>query len=196
MCAGKAKRWVQKTPKQISLINGEPNLKRTIKMLNKLLVTNEQIFIIVNKNNQKFFEGFGNIIIGSDDREIDRFRNGFNQMELAEHIVFLYGDCVYNEEDLKKICSSSKDEWFGRINPNKLTGKTNKEIVGVSIIDKERFKKAVQEVAYKFSHGALIREIGWEVLSQLQDGLTEISDYTEDFDTGEEYLIMKKLYEN
>lgn len=193
MCAGNGKRFGACKP--IQIIQGTPNYLRTIQLLNKLGV--DDITISVPEDKQELFE-YKNKIVGGNDREIDRFRNFRNL--LTSPGIILYGDVVYDREDLKIILNNvtaKQTIFFGLKDYNELTGRGDHEIKGLFVFDPSEFYNAVDNVASKFERGIIKREIGWEVYNELK-GKTifiNLSDYTDDFDTPKEYLTLMKIYD-
>lgn len=197
MCAGSGKRYRKPYPKQTEIIEGMENYKRTIKLFNDEGVND--IYISVSDENSSFFD-YPNKIIGSNKREIDRFRNLRKFIE--DKTLILYGDVIYAQIDVKKILSSTviKNDgiiFFGRDSENKLTKKTYGEIFAVFVFDKNKFFKAVDCVAEKFEKGIINREIAWDVKKELGiNNLVRVSNYTDDFDTVQELFKFKKYVLN
>ena len=206
-CAGNSKRFSTGKPKHIEYINGEPNINRTINILNRLNIKN--IKITVSEKNKFYFENLNiPLIIGSCEREIDRYRNIFTELE--DKTIILYGDVVYDIDDLCSILSytSKNNIFFGRLFKNKLTKKPHGEIFGVIVNDKEKFIKDTNKTAKLFEEKKIQRELGWDVYRVSEKlnldirnvvktkNFLEVSDMTDDFDTYQEYEIIKKIYEN
>jgi NDP-sugar pyrophosphorylase family protein len=217
MCAGKNTRWQNNKPKALAEFNGIPNIIRTIGLIKDYGFNIDQIFLTVNNNNYHYFYNFDvKLIIGSCDREIDRFRNVFNYIDNCSRVVLLYGDTFYDSKDIYKILDKQSDCFFGRLSGNKLTQKPHQEIFGIVIKNIEMFRTTVNNVVKKYDEGKLKREIGWDVynlsLSQHNKKITRIgrngslhssliqnniyefislSDYTDDFDSIEEYELIK-----
>ena len=192
LCAGKGDRYNRRYPKSLESINGEMNYKRTINLLLKNNI--EDVLVSTSKENTKFFD-YSNKIVGSNKREIDRFRN-LRDVINGEALI-LYGDVVYHPDDIKLILNSlNKDILpFGRKEGNTLTGKVYGEIMGVFIRDYKRFFKAVDDTAIYFEKGIIPRELTWEVMkvAKIEDFI-ELSLYSDDYDTVEEYEIIKNIY--
>ena len=192
MCAGNGKRFGGCKPVQI--IQGKPNYLRTIELLKELGV--ENITISVPENMQQLFK-YENKIVGKNDREIDRFRN-FRTLLTSSGII-LYGDVVYDKEDLKTILNKTTSEqtvFFGLKDVNELTGRGDHEIKGLFVFDPSEFYNAVDTVAGKFERGEIEREIGWEVYNELKEKIAfvNLSDYTDDFDTRKDYRTLVEIY--
>lgn len=198
MCAGLGNRWKLSYPKQIALIQGVPNIVRTVDILLALGLNIANIKITVNEANFTFFPtNLPLFITPASDREIDRFRNVFSIINDYEKIIYLYGDVVYDKDDLNFILRHQKDAFLGSIYGNTITNKKCGEICAVVIYDIARFISNVNEVANKYESKLITREIGWEVYSNRLGTypFLELSDKTNDYDTVEEYLALKDFYD-
>jgi len=190
MCAGKSSRWPRPHPKHLETILGEPNYKRTIRLLNDNGISD--VIVSVSNNNEHFFD-YSNKIIGSDKREIDRFRNLRNYFDYKT--LMLYGDVVYHENDMKTILNNLKEEinFFGRFKEMWFT-----EIFGVYVSNKDKFFDAVDNTALKFENKLIDREIGLDVFDELgliEEDLIFLSEDTNDYDITDEYFKIKERYE-
>lgn len=199
MCAGSGERYKKPYPKQTEIIEGIENYKRTIKLFHDSGLGN--IYISVSGENKDFFD-HPNKIIGSNKREIDRFRN--LREFIDNNTLILYGDVVYADIDVKKVLSSISDNessdiaiFFGRDSNNSLTRKTYGEIFAVFVVDKNKFFDAVDSVADKFEKGIIKREIAWDVKRELGiKSLIGVSNFTDDYDTVWELFKIKKYILN
>jgi hypothetical protein len=193
MCAGKNRRWNEEYPKSLAEFKNEPNILRTVRLLNRQNISNDTILVTVNENNKSFFPKNLNLKLGSSDREIDRFRNVFDIIDNYDKVVFLYGDVLYLEDDLIKILSTEDYCFFGRSGKNPITNKLHGEILGLTTNQIENFKNDVNQVALKFERGILSRELGWEVFwNNKKNKFIELSFYTDDYDSIKEYDIISK----
>ena len=195
MCAGKSERYGKSYPKVLEPILGEPNYKRTIRLLKENGI---EAIITVSKENIQYFD-YENKIIGSNEREIDRFRNIRNYFE--KEALILYGDVVYHEADIKIILNNLFGEinFFGRFLNNFSDDITYGEILAIHIFNKDKFFNAVDKVALNFENKLINREIGLDVFKELQMNKTDmsnLSEYTDDFDMIQKYNSIKELYEN
>ena len=195
MCAGKNRRWNEEYPKSLAEFKNEPNILRTVRLLNRQNISNDNILVTVNENNKSFFPKNLNLKLGSSDREIDRFRNVFDIIDNYVKVIFLYGDVLYTEDDLIKILSTEDYCFFGRSGKNPITNKLHGEILGLTTNQIENFKNDVNQVALKFERGILSRELGWEVFwNNKKNKFIELSFYTDDYDNIKEYdIILKNL---
>ena len=198
MCAGSGKRWGFHKPKQLSLVEGVPNLIRTIEMIKR--TGYEDIWITVSEDKKHYFPPELNLLIGNNKYETQRYSNGF---PLVGETVYLYGDVIYNEPDLNSILFSRHNTtWFGRLGPNPITGKNHGELMGVHVIDTKRFEEAVSETNRQFKEGERKMCIGWDVL-EIHEGVNRmkatnfvsLSNYSDDFDDIKEYKHLLKVYD-
>jgi hypothetical protein len=211
MCAGEGKRWEKDYPKHMAIVEGVPNVVRTHNMVIANGVSEKNIFLTVNEQNKDYFPSNFNLILGNSSREIDRFRNAFTLMKDYERTIFLYGDAIYHYRDMKQILSlnynpkldlSNKNNkrncyvFFGRTSGNPVTNKPYRELYALSIIAKEIFMDDVNKVALDFEAGKIKTEIGWQVYESLYHKkyktFTELSYYTEDYDTLLQYEHITK----
>ena len=188
MCAGKSTRYPKPYPKHLETINGEPNYKRTIRLLNENGISD--VIVSVSDNNEHHFE-YSNKIIGSDKREIDRFRNIRNFFDREG--LMLYGDVVYHENDMKIIL----DNLHGEITFFSSSNFINREIFGIYVSNKNKFYNAVDDTASKFENNLIRREIGLDVFEELEieeEDLVFLED-TDDYDIVADYNRIKERYE-
>lgn len=205
MAAGKGSRWNNYLgiPKCLVIVDGEPILYRTIRLLKERGV--KDIYVTVPS---KGFYGElkAEEIIGDGSKEISRFLNA------KEHAgaTFFYGDTYYTEDTIDIICKNRKRPmFFGR---NKYTGWGKKHLELFAIAT----NKKTMEVAEWLSDKELFWGTGWYVyLKQVYNifpenqkekadvikkllpdfkRFTPIDDETEDFDDPEEYTLWIKNY--
>lgn len=206
MCAGKGDRFgITKKPKCFSKIQGVPNIERTISLIKNGRTGNYiRPYCTTIQRNAKWFEDLDcEILIGFNSLETQRFSNAF---PLEEQTVFLYGDVVYNEVDLEMILyGTDRTTFYGRYAGNPLTGKPYGELLGVNVVDFERFETAVRDTNKLLATGKLKRAIGWEVYrvhegldptwnTPVNENFVELSYLTDDFDSKQELAKIRKLY--
>ena len=215
MAAGSSSRWdnYMNIPKHLVEIDGEQIIKRTIRLLKEYGISN--IYITVPEKG--FFGDLGvKEIVGSSEKEIDKFLNA------KQHIgaTFLWGDCYFTENAIKKIVENEEDlMFFGNPEFNKYTGKPYGEIYAVKT-NEEFFKKAIEIEKHRDS---MSRCASWELYGYILknkipysgyyphfeekvDGMcikdpdkvskyfTEINDFTDDFDKPKDYDEWIKRY--
>lgn len=198
MCAGKSSRFKRPYPKHMAEIGGIPCVERIINKLREFGVSD--IHLTVSGDNKKFFDHIDvNKIIGSGEREIDRFRNAFNSIKDDSRVLYLYGDVLYAHKDIGLILNYKSDDniFFGRRGRNKVTKKSHGEIFAVLVNDVAKFVRSVNEVARLYDIGYIKREIGWEVyrvdngidakFHKVCDNFVKLSMHTDDFDSVRQY---------
>lgn len=205
-CAGRSSRFGGKFPKHIQTIRGEPNLSRTVRLLRER--GENRIIVTANAENHIHFRDLGaQIIVGSAEREIDRYRNTYDILE--PDTVILYGDVVYDSHDLDQVLGMRprRNIFFGRLGGNPRTRKQYGEIFGVVVRDPDKFRKDTDRVAHLYEIGELKRELGWEVYKQSEGminqregvkdspGFHSVGDLTDDFDTPEHLELLRILHE-
>lgn len=193
MADGKGTRWKNHNdiPKHLAEINGEPVIKRTVRLLNSI---DKDCEVIITSHDKRYeIEGAKRYEPKNNVLEVDRFT-----VELVEDdITFLYGDTVYSEESIKLISEYKTDkvEFFGN----------SKSIVAVKIHDSVAFSEAFQKVRNLYLDGKIEKCIGWQVYSAflgreifgderdkvISTNMMTINDY--DFNTPKEY---EKINEN
>jgi len=212
MAAGVGSRWnnYMGVPKTMIPINREPILKRTIRLLRELGVTD--ITVTVPE------EGiYGTLdakqVVGKTEHEMDRFLN----VENAEDALFLYGDVFYTEDAISKIVRNNKSPmFFGRPydgGPNNI----NKRGIGTGIMElfAIKFNKELMDIARELREIEIDGGAGWNVyvcLTEKLKGLPEpvnrelilkrkncpymvvIDDETDDFDKPEDFDVWYSNY--
>lgn len=156
------------TPRQLSVINGEPLIQRTIRLLKE--------------------NGINDIIITSHDKRFDnlgakRYEPLYNEYDpinntgywlnafpielLKEPICFLYGDVYYSENAIKTIVKSKTDSVLflcSYENKSKLYIKEHDEPLAFKVVDYELFKEHIKIVKEMKDKGLCCREpINWEL---------------------------------
>lgn len=189
MADGKGSRWqnYNEIPKHFAVVDGEPIILRTVRLLGE---KNPGCEIIITSHDPRYdidgaerYEPLNNVL------EIDRFTEEL----IADDICFLYGDTYYAEEAIEAIISQETDDihFFG----------TKKSIVAIKIKDGELFRSHVHRVRKLFLEKKIEKCIGWQVYrsfvgipldeKQIKDKFTVLDDKTEDFNTPEEYIKRK-----
>ncbi len=209
MAAGSGTRWgwYLNKPKQLIEVDGEPIIKRTIRLLkengiNEIYVTVPEIGIFGNLDAEE--------ILGSSEIEINKFTNA------KEHsgAIFLWGDCYFSEDAIKKIVNNQEDlMFFGSAGGNKYTGKRWGEIFAVKTNNdffeaveyleenKDKMKRCASWELYGYistgilptenfrPHKEIPDENGLFIPDQekIEKYFTEINDFTDDFDYPQDY---------
>jgi len=107
MCGGKYSWW--ETPKQLSIVAGEPIIERTIRLLKESGVTDINI-----SSNNPVFENFGVEVLhhtnsfSVSDNIDGMWVDGFYPMETP--VCYIFGDVVFSPEAIKKIVETDTDD--------------------------------------------------------------------------------------
>jgi hypothetical protein len=108
---------------------------------------------------------------------------------------FLYNVCYINENFNTQIKSNCYI-FFGRCGGNIITGKPYRELFAISVTAKEIFMNDINKIALDFENGRIKREIGWDIYDSLYyrryKRFIEISSYTDDYDSVDEYENVTK----
>lgn len=207
MAAGGGSRWNNYLgiPKQLAPVNGEPIIKRAIRLLKDRGITD--IWVTVRAKGQYGDLGVREYLNAKDNKySIDRI---YGARELAP-AIYLYGDVYYTEQAMDIILSDMhKARFFGRRHPGKI--KANREIYAIKA-DQGVIKKAM-ELRQQHIEGKVKNSLGGHLLihclgiplnikrrEYLADAkllsplLTDIDDETTDFDKPAEYLAFLRLH--
>jgi len=186
MADGKSSRWNNYLgiPKHLIEIDGEPIIKRTIRLLREYDPSCE---IVVTSHNQDYeFPGSVRYEPHNNVLEIDRF----TQELISDNTCFLYGDTYYSNDAIERIVNTETDSvlFFGN----------SDSIVAVKVRDSKLFRKHVDQVRQLFLKGAIDKCAGWQVYQSLlglpfQGKVIDthyiiLKDGTMDFNEPEDYL--------
>lgn len=187
MADGKGTRWdnYMGIPKHLALVDGEPIIGRTVRLLNEM--TDGESEVIITSHDKRYeFKGSRRHEPFDNNLEIDRFTCELIQ----DDICFLYGDTYYTEESLEVILDTETNDmiFFGN----------HKSIVAVKIKDSEAFTKHVDKVRKLYIDGKIDKCVGWQVYQSVtgQDFTQKavpaekfilLDNKTSDFNTPEEY---------
>ena len=186
-----------KQPRQLSLINGERLLDRTIRLLKEngikdIIVTGDytdldQSVKVVNPKDNTY------------DYKTDKgyWLDAFSYELLNEPICFIWGDVYFSEEAIKTIVNTDTDStlfFCSHNNKSKYYIKSYDEPFAYKIVDTELFKKHIEIVKRLFDEGKTCRHpIVWEVYRsingidinthKLTDNVVVINDITCDIDS-------------
>lgn len=208
MCGGNYKHW--ETPRQLSLINGEEVVARTIRLLRE-----NGIDDIAISSNNPVFEKFGVPVLQHDNLYIAqgfKIEQGdwFNAFyPTNEPTCYLFGDVVFSDEAIKTIVETETDdiEFFGSRPPfadNYI--KTHEEPFALKVADTNHLKKAIAKTRELNEQGKFWRKpIMWELWTVIKDAPLQktkgefpaeyivINDYTCDVDWKEDVIKMNLL---
>ena len=190
MCDGKATRWnnYKNITKHFIPINGEPLLKRTVRLFREK--DRESEIIITSHDPNYDIEGATRYEPKHNVLEIDRFTEEL----IEDNICFLYGDTYYPEETVELITKEHTDsiKFFGN----------NKSIVAIKIKNGELFRKHVKKVRELYLMGKIKECKGWSVYQSFQGlefdkrvisgSFIRVDKDTIDFNTPADYENRKK----
>lgn len=190
MCSGPGSRWAnfRNSPKQLTVINGEILLKRTVSQALKLF---DEVSVIATSTD---FPSFGATlhVPQINQYEDGKLVNSEAQWPKLGRATILYGDVYYTDNAIKKIAESKRVASFLlRSNASKLTGKLYGEIYAFAFDVK--VKNVILTVADKLRNDRGLgrsRQAGWMLLAEFNKlaEQIEIDDETEDFDYPEDLL--------
>lgn len=198
MCGGKYWRW--QTPRQLTRINGEPIVERTIRLLREAGVED----IAISSNNE-IFEQFGIPVLKHDNGYDARGYNDFKGYwcdafyPTDDPVCYIFGDVIFSPEAIETIVQTETDsiEFFASSPPfAREYCKPWAEPFALKVVDQDRLKQSIKEVKRLHEAGAFNRKpIMWELWNVITggdinridyDSYTAINDYTCDIDNPEE----------
>ena len=204
MCGGKYDSF--ETPKQLTEINGEALVERTIRLLKENGV--EEIFI---SSNNPVFDKYGERLEHENTYEvIDNKMYGYwldAYYPMEEPCVYLHGDVYYSEKAIETIVNYKTDKniFIGNEVAKNKEHQNWGEPFGWIINNQEIFRKGIDLCKYLQDIGRIKRNvaISWELYRLLngldvniQDVLEEsyltIADETDDIDKPYEIDEMRK----
>ena len=168
MCGGEYKGF--ETPRQLSIINGETIVERTIRLLkengiediyissNNPLFDNKGVERLENKNNN-YIEG-----------EQGYWLNAFYKVD--KPVTYLFGDVYYTEEAIKTITSYKTDKniLFGTSDAYNPYHFNWGEPFAYIVNDTEVFFKGIEEVKKLYDNGKVKRQpLVWELYRYLNN---------------------------
>lgn len=196
LCGGLYPHW--ETPRQLLEIQGEPIVKRTIRLLRENGIND--IAITTNTND---FNSLGVEIIRNNNPFIAYVPKGCYWVDAFpctyEPVCYLLGDVVYSPEAIKTIIDTPTDsiEFFASKPPfDKRYTKPWAEPFAFKVVDTKRFNDAIIKTkqlqdAGKFARVAIAWEL-WQVIKDTPLNLIDynnyvaINDYTCDVDKRED----------
>lgn len=198
MCGGDYKQW--SSPKQLTLVNGEPIVARTIRLLKEHGVDDVAI-----SSNNPVFKQFGVPVLSHDnqwevfglDDVSGTWVNAFYPTN--EPVCYLLGDVVFSITAIKKIIRTETNsiEFFASAPPfGYYYHKPHAEPFAFKVIDTKYFWECVEKVKRLEAAGKFNRPpIAWELWQVIKDtplnkidytNYTVINDYTCDIDVPED----------
>lgn len=206
MCGGEYKEF--ETPKQLSVINGEPIVMRTIRLLVNSGVNAKDIYI---SSNNPTFDHCGverlenpenNFIEGIEGMWLDAFYPSFEE---GTKVTYIFGDVYFKEEAIKTIVNYKTDKniLFGTSAAKNEFHENWGEPFAYIVNDYKTFMDGVKEVKELYKQGKTKRHpIVWELYRYLNnldvniqrvlnDTYVCIDDGTMDIDSKEELEELK-----
>lgn len=156
---GEAKRWnnYMGVDKQLLIINGEPLLHRTIRLLKE---NNQDDIVIIGKYE---IEGSKNYIPTSINTKHEMFRDIGKLSSDVDSFIILNGDCYYTEAIIKDITNRNINKWghWCCQRPNKFTGKPWEEGYAHKINNVEWWIEKMTEYCDKVAKGEINHISDW-----------------------------------
>lgn len=205
MCGGTYEKW--QTPKHLVKINGEPLVKRTIRLLRECGVKD----IAISSNDDRFAE-FGvpllkhhnPYILPKDHDAITPWLDAFYPM--TEPVCYLMGDVVFSPMAIETIVNTDTEDiqFFASAPPfAKEYCKPWAEPFGFKVVDTKRFFEAIEETKEYEKQGKFYRQpVSWELWQVIKHtrlakvdytNYCAINDYTCDIDTPEDIKFFEDL---
>lgn len=202
MCGGTYEKW--ETPRQLSRIDGEPLIARTIRLLKENGISG----IAISSDNP-IFEQFGVPILKHDNRYVGygnenngRWTDAFYPTD--EPTCYLFGDVFFSPEAIKIIIGTHTDdiELFASSPPFAPEYiKPWAEPFALKVVNTEHLKHAVSLTKQYQDRGMFKRKpIMWELWQVIQatplnhidyGNYTVINDYTCDIDCAEDIELIE-----
>lgn len=166
-------------PRQLTEINGERLIERTIRLLKENNVND----IIITSHDSRFdnlgavrYEPKNNYYIPHKTdykRNKGYWLNAFPIELINEPVTFLFGDVYYSEDSIKKIVNEKTDStlfFCTYQNKDKRYIKKHDEPLGYKVVDYELFKRHIEIVKKLKDKGLCVREpIVWELYRSINN---------------------------
>lgn len=185
MCGGHYERW--KSPKQLTLVHGEPVVGRTIRLLRETGIRD----INISTDNEAFRK-LGVPLLKHDNR--DAWVDAFYPSDRPA--CYIFGDVVFSPEAIRKIVETETDSIrFFASCPPFAPGYIKKyaEPFAYKVADQARFRSAINFVKANIETGIFDRHPiawelwqvinGWNVRDINYGSYDVINDYTCDIDS-------------
>ncbi len=186
MADGRGTRWnnYMGVPKHLALVDGEPVLGRTVRLLGEVAPGSE---VIITSHDERYeFEGAVRHEPENNVYEIDRFTSEL----VCDDMCFLYGDTIYDRAVLADIAASQPEDilFYGN----------SKSVVAVRIGDADLFRKHFDRVRELYLDGKIEKCKGWQIYQSVTgqdlrekpvigDKFVVVDEQTTDINTPEEY---------
>lgn len=183
MCGGYYEHF-NETPKQLSVVNGEPLVARTIRLLKENGI--KDIFI---SSNNPIFKQYGEVLqhensyVCKNGKVYGYWLDAYYPLD--EPCVYLHGDVYYSEKAIKTIidCKPSVNTFIGNQVAKNIQHRNWGEPFGWIIVDQKSFKEGIKKTKKLQDEGKLTRgyAISWElyrVLNNLDPNVQWVLDTT------------------
>ena len=167
MCGGKYK-GEEELPRHMTLVEGEPLVQRTIRMLRDLGIED----IAITSNNP-IFEQFGVPVLHHENTYSARKYNDWDGhwvdafYPMDEPVCYIFGDVVFTENALRKIVQTETNsiQFFASAPPfSRLFPKTSAEPFALKVVDTDLLKTSIDRVKQLYEWGCFARRpIMWEL---------------------------------
>jgi len=205
MCGGNYPHWQK--PRQLTEINGEALVERTIRLLKECGVTD-----IAISTNDDVFKRFGVRLL--------KHENDYTGIEYNNHIglwcsafyptkkpaCYIFGDVFFSPEAIRTIVEYETDDiMFFASAPPFLPPypKPYEEPFAFKVANQKHLREAIAEVKRIYAEGGFYREpIAWEVWNVISGGdpnrinyssYVRINDYTCDIDEEREIFLIERI---
>ena len=208
MCGGTYEKW--KTPKHLVEINGEPLVKRTIRLLKAAGVPNSDIAI--STTNAKLFTGLGvTLLCHHNPYYLPKDRDATSPWldafyPTSKPVCYIFGDVVFSPDAIKKIVETdtASIQFFASAPPFAHNySKRWAEPFAFKVVDTDRFFKCVGLTKEYEKKGCFYRQpVSWELWQVIKGtplgvvnytNYVAINDYTCDIDTPEDIKLFEGI---
>lgn len=184
ICAGTSE---YNPPRQLTEVNGEVIIERTIRLLEENGITD----IMVSSSNPAF-DKYNRLDYDSSGSWLNCFA------PIDEPVCYIFGDVYFSPEAIKKIVETetSSVEFFASAKPYAENyPKKWSEPFAFKVVDTEFFRKAIEKTKFYRLNGNFYREpLAWELwqvikgtpLGVIEQNYTIINDYSCDIDRPED----------
>lgn len=205
MCGGTYEKW--KRPRQLTVINGETVVGRTIRLLEENGV--HDIAISTNLN------GFGGLGVHILNHENTYHARGYDDFDgywfeafypTTEPVCYIFGDVFFSPEAIRKIVrtDTKEIELFASSPPfDPRYPKEDAEPFALKVVNRQHFEAMIERTKEYAGRGAFRRKpIMWELWQVIKgtplniidyNNYTVINDYTCDIDSPEDIEFYKNI---
>lgn len=195
------------TPRQLTKINGEPLVARTIRLLKENGIND----IIITSHDKRFdnlgaerYEPKNNIY--EPFKETGYWLNAFPLEILTEPTIYLFGDVYYSENAIKTILETPTDDilffcTYKNQDPRYI--KHHDEPMAYKVVNIDKFKEHIQKVKDAKDKGLCCREpVTWELYRSINNqelnihtmtkGYVAINDESCDIDSINDIVLLER----